>query len=193
MATAGGGTSSATTSFTAGSLPAQIPIATSLTDLVPRPSSATADGCHGNALTIDIEKDEVYGSCRFMGLVKGSAKNLVNRFLLIAAGAVGSNAGDARVFEATKADGKVVWEFQLDAGYGVYRANRIDRPCSRPAQWACGARLARPASHVRLPHRRDSWNSHPHRHHVSHRAAAHRVRFRSRLRRCGEVRGCPAA
>jgi hypothetical protein len=206
-------------------------------DLVPRPSSATADWCHGNALIINIEKDEVYGNCRFMGLVKGSYKNpktltwflpasygkatsttmtfspttsqysdthhpephddgtvlffdnggystsmipggtpayhsrvleykidetkktatvawefpgtftvdtwykntwytayygdanrLANGNVLIAAGSVGSNAGDARIFEVTKADGKVVWEFKLDPGYGAYRSNRITPP-----------------------------------------------------------------
>jgi len=205
-------------------------------DLVPKPSTATGDWCHGNALVIDIEKDTVYGNCRFMGLVKGSYKNpktltwflpasygkatsttmtfspttsqysdthhpephddgtvlffdnggysasmmpggttyhsraveyqideakktatlvwefpgsfsvdtwykntwytsyygdanrLANGNVMITAGAVGSNAGDARIFEVQKTDGKVVWEFKLDAGYGVYRSNRIVPP-----------------------------------------------------------------
>jgi hypothetical protein len=206
-------------------------------DLVPRPSNATGDWCHGNALIINIEKDEVYGNCRFMGLVKGSYKNpktlswylpasygkatsttmtfspttsqysdthhpevhddgtimffdnggystsmmpggsatyhsrveefkideakktatlawefpgsfnvdtwykntwytaywgdanrLANGNVLITAAALGSNNGDARIFEVQKADGKVVWEFKIDAGYGAYRANRITPP-----------------------------------------------------------------
>ncbi len=205
--------------------------------LVPRPSNATGDWCHGNALTIDIEKDEVYGNCRFMGLVKASYKNptqliwylpasygkatsttmtfspttsqysdthhpephddgtllifdnggystsmmpgmgttyhsrvqefkideakktatlvwefpgtfsvdtwykntwyasyygdanrLANGNVLITSGPVSSNNGDARIFEVQKDDGKVVWEFKLDAGYGVYRSNRIAPP-----------------------------------------------------------------
>jgi hypothetical protein len=204
-------------------------------DLVPKPAGASGDWCHGNALVIDIEKDVVYGNCRFMGLVKGSYKNpktlawylpasygkatsssmafspttsqysdthhpephddgtvlffdnggynasgmggttyhsraveyqideakktatlvwefpgsfnvdtwykntwytgyygdanrLPNGNVLIAAGSVGANAGDARVFEVQKVDGKVVWEFKLDPGYGVYRANRMTPP-----------------------------------------------------------------
>jgi hypothetical protein len=206
-------------------------------DLVPKPSGASGDWCHGNALTIDIEKDEVYANCRFMGLVKGSYKNpkalkwylpasygkatsttmtfspttsqysdthhpemhddgtllifdnggystsmmpgttpayhtrvleykideakktatlawefpgsfnvdawykntwynsyygdanrLANGNVLITAASVGSNAGDARIFEVQKSDGKVVWEFKLDPGYGVYRSNRTTPP-----------------------------------------------------------------
>lgn len=209
--------------------------------LVPRPSNATGDWCHGNALTIDIEKDEVYGNCRFMGLVKASYKNptqliwylpasygkatsttmtfspttsqysdthhpephddgtvlifdnggystsmmpglgttyhsrvqefkideakktatlvwefpgtfsvdtwykntwyasyygdanrLANGNVLITSGPVSSNNGDARIFEVQKDDGKVVWEFKLDAGYGVYRSNRIAPPLVKP-------------------------------------------------------------
>jgi len=204
-------------------------------DLVPRPSSATGDWCHGNALFIN--KDDVYGNCRFMGLVKGSYKNpktltwflpgsygkatgnmtfsptssqysdthhpevhddgtilffdnggysasmmpggstptyhsraveytidetkktatlawefpgsfnvdtwykntwytsyfgdanrLANGNVLITAAAVSANNGDARIFEVMKADGKVVWEFRLDSGYGAYRSNRITPP-----------------------------------------------------------------
>ena len=206
-------------------------------DLVPRPASATGDWCHGNALIIDIEKDTVYGNCRFMGLVKGSYKNpktltwflpgsygkatsttmtfspttsqysdthhpeihddgtilffdnggysasmmpgstptyhtraveykideakktatlvwefpgtfnvdtwykntwyasyfgdanrLANGNVLITSAPISSNNGDARIFEVTKADGKVVWEFKFDAGYGAYRSNRITPP-----------------------------------------------------------------
>ena len=207
--------------------------------LVPKPADASGDWCHGNAISIDIEKDEVYANCRFMGTVKTSYKNptsliwhmaaqqggvpgtltfspsesqfidihdpeihddgtilvfdnggystsfggptttrhsraveykidesaktatavwefpgdfnvdswykdswyttyfgdadrLANGNVLIAAGAVGSNVGDARVFEVQKADGKVVWEFKLPASYGVYRAERIDPPLVKP-------------------------------------------------------------
>ena len=208
--------------------------------LVPKPSSASGDWCHGNSITIDIAKDVVYANCRFMGLIKtsykdpssliwflpasygkatgtltfsptssqfsdthdpeihddgtiiffdnggysasmtpggstttyhsraveykidetkktatlvwefpgtftvdswyknnwynsyfGDADRLANGNVLVAAGSVGSNKGDARVFEVTKADGKVVWEFRLDAGYGVYRADRITPPLVR--------------------------------------------------------------
>jgi hypothetical protein len=58
----------------------------------------------------------------------GDADRLANGNVLIAAGSVGSNVGDARVFEVLKADGKVVWEFKLPGSYGVYRAERIDPP-----------------------------------------------------------------
>ena len=47
----------------------------SFTELVPKPAGATGDWCHGNAITIDIEKDEVYGECRFIGVVKTSYTN----------------------------------------------------------------------------------------------------------------------
>lgn len=58
----------------------------------------------------------------------GDADRLANGNVLITSGAVGSNAGDARIFEVLKADGKVVWEFRLPAGYGVYRSERITPP-----------------------------------------------------------------
>jgi hypothetical protein len=204
--------------------------------LVPKPSSASGDWCHGNSITIDIAKDVVYANCRFMGLVKTSYKNpssliwylaasygkatgtmtfspstsqysdthdpeihddstmlvfdnggystsmfpgtgttyhsrvleykideakktatvawefpgtfnvdtwykstwynayfgdadrMANGNVLITAGSVGSNTGDCRVFEVQKADGKIVWEFKMPSGYGVYRADRITPP-----------------------------------------------------------------
>jgi hypothetical protein len=204
--------------------------------LVPKPSGASGDWCHGNSIVIDIDKDVVYANCRFMGLVKASYRNpdslvwflpasygkgtgltfasagsqysdshdpevhddgtvllfdnggysasmtpggstntyhsraveyrideakktatlvwefpgtfsvdawyknnwydsyfgdadrLANGNVLIAAGSVGANLGDARVFEVTKADGEVVWEFRLPASYGTYRAERIVPP-----------------------------------------------------------------
>jgi hypothetical protein len=58
----------------------------------------------------------------------GDADRLANGNVLIAAGSVSANNGDARVFEVTKADGKVVWELRFDAGYGIYRADRITAP-----------------------------------------------------------------
>jgi hypothetical protein len=204
--------------------------------LVPKPSNASGDWCHGNSISIDVEKDTVYANCRFMGLIKtsysnpnsliwylpasygkatgtltfspttsqysdthdpevhddgtilifdnggystsmfpgsgttyhtraveykideakktatlawefpgtfnvdawyknnwynsyyGDADRLANGNVLITAGSLSANNGDARVFEVMKADGKVVWEFRLDAGYGVYRAERITPP-----------------------------------------------------------------
>jgi hypothetical protein len=206
-------------------------------ELVPKPSGATGDWCHGNSVTIDIAKDTVYINCRFMGLIKtsytnpkqliwylpasygkatsstmtfspttsqysdthdpeihddgtilvfdnggystsmmpggtttyhsraveykideakktatlawefpgtftvdawykdkwynsyfGDADRLANGNVLITAGSVSANDGDARVFEVTKADGKVVWEFRMPPGIGVYRADRIMPP-----------------------------------------------------------------
>ena len=47
----------------------------SFTKLAGKPAGASGDWCHGNAVSIDIEKDEVYGNCRFMGVVKASYKN----------------------------------------------------------------------------------------------------------------------
>ncbi|MBN2575074.1 MAG: aryl-sulfate sulfotransferase, partial [Deltaproteobacteria bacterium] len=58
----------------------------------------------------------------------GDADRLANGNVLIAAGSVSANAGDARVFEVMKADGKVVWEFKLPSSFGVYRAHRIVPP-----------------------------------------------------------------
>jgi hypothetical protein len=58
----------------------------------------------------------------------GAADRLENGNVLITAGSVSANNGDARIFEVTKADGKVVWEFKFDSGYGCYRAARITPP-----------------------------------------------------------------
>ena len=58
----------------------------------------------------------------------GDADRLANGNVLITAGSLGASAGDARVFEVMKADGKVVWEFKLPTTYGVYRADRITPP-----------------------------------------------------------------
>jgi len=205
-------------------------------DFVAQPAGTSGDWCHGNSITIDIEKDEVYANCRFMGLIKttyknptlkwhlpasyngkgvnsmkfspaasqytdthdpeihddgtilffdnggysgvigeegnpngyhsraveykideasmtatlvwefpgtfnvdpwyendwylpfwGDADRLANGNVLITAGVRGANA-ESRIFEVTKADGKVVWEFRLPADFGVYRSERITPP-----------------------------------------------------------------
>jgi hypothetical protein len=207
--------------------------------LVPMPSGASGDWCHGNAIVIDIAKDVVYANCRWMGLIKTSYKNpdsliwhmaakhggaagtvtfsstadqyedvhdpeihddgtilffdnggystslggpattyhsraveykvdenaktatltwefpgnfnvdswykdtwytayfgdadrLANGNVLITAGSLSANDGDARVFEVQKADGKVVWQLGLPSGFGAYRADRIDPPLVHP-------------------------------------------------------------
>jgi hypothetical protein len=58
----------------------------------------------------------------------GDADRLANGNVLITAASVAANAGDARVFEVTKANGKVVWEFKLPSSFGAYRADRITPP-----------------------------------------------------------------
>ncbi|MBN1604986.1 MAG: aryl-sulfate sulfotransferase [Polyangiaceae bacterium] len=45
------------------------------TDFVQPPAGAMGDWCHGNSLTIDLDKDEVYANCRWLGLVKTSYRN----------------------------------------------------------------------------------------------------------------------
>ena len=211
------------------------------TQFVSPPANATGDWCHGNSITIDIEHDEVYANCRWMGLVKttynnptfiwhlaasygasgmgnvtfspassqyidthdpeihddgtvlvyenggysgvigeegnphgyhsraleyqiaetggnwtatlvwefpgsfnvdswyrdtwyipfwGDADRLENGNVLITAGVRGPSS-QSRVFEVTKQDGQVVWEFRLPADYGVYRSERIAPPLLR--------------------------------------------------------------
>ena len=58
----------------------------------------------------------------------GDANRQPNGNVIITSGSVGTNVGDCRVFEVTKTDGKVVWEFRMPASFGVYRANRITPP-----------------------------------------------------------------
>lgn len=205
--------------------------------LVPPPSGSTSDWCHANSISIDVDKNEVWANCRWVGLLKTSYTNPTKQWLLQAkygskglgdftyspasseyddahdpeiheddgtilffdnggygAGAVGGDTsmfhsraveykidesaktatldwefpgtfavpdawytdkwytpfwGDAdrlpngnilitggirnpsvesRVFEVTKADGKVVWEFRFPPDYGVYRSDRITPP-----------------------------------------------------------------
>ena len=57
----------------------------------------------------------------------GSAKRLDNGNVLVAAGNRGTGT-ESRVFEVTKSDGKVVWEFHLGPDIGIYRAQRITPP-----------------------------------------------------------------
>ncbi|MBN2576163.1 MAG: aryl-sulfate sulfotransferase [Deltaproteobacteria bacterium] len=204
---------------------------------VPPPSGAMGDWCHGNSITVDIDKNEVYANCRFMGLIKttyqnptlvwhlpasysgkgitngmkfspatsqysdthdpeihddgtilffdnggysgvvgeegnphgyhsraveyeideagntatlvwefpgsfnvdpwyknefylpfwGDADRLANGNVLVTAGVRGANA-ESRIFEVTKQDGKVVWEFRLPVDFGVYRSERLSPP-----------------------------------------------------------------
>ena len=209
------------------------------TDYVSPTSSSFGDWCHGNSITIDLETDEVYANCRWMGLVKttyssksllwhlpaaygaaglgdmtfspassqfsdthdpeihddgtilffdnggysgvvgeegnphgyqsraveyaidettktatlvwefpgnfdvdpwytssfylpfwGDADRLANGNVLITAGVRGTSVR-SRVFEVTKQEGQVVWEFQLPPDYGVYRSERITPPLVR--------------------------------------------------------------
>lgn len=205
--------------------------------LVPPPSGSTSDWCHANSITVDIDNNEVWANCRWVGLLKTTYTNPTKQWLLQAkygskglgdftyspttsefddshdpeihedddtvlffdnggysTGAVGGDTsqfhsraveykldetaktatlewefpgtftvpdswytdkwytpfwGDAdrlpngnilitggirnpsvesRVFEVTKADGKVVWEFRFPPDYGVYRSDRITPP-----------------------------------------------------------------
>lgn len=204
--------------------------------LVPPPSTASGDWCHGNSITVDMANDAVYANCRFVGLIKttyknptlkwhmaasfngaalgdikysptssqysdthdpeihddgtilffdnggwsgvvgevgnphgyhsraveykvdetaktatlvwefpgtfnvdswykdsfylpfwGDADRLPNGNVLITAGVRGTTVR-SRIFEVTKQDGKVVWEFQLPADFGVYRSERLVTP-----------------------------------------------------------------
>ncbi len=204
--------------------------------LVTAPSGAMGDWCHGNSVTVDIEKNVVYANCRYMGLIKttyqnptlqwhlpasynaknggdmafsppssqysdthdpeihddgtvlvfdnggysgvigeegnprgyqsraleykideaaktatlvwefpgtfsvdswyktkfylpfwGDADRLPNGNVLVTAGVRGTSV-QSRIFEVTKADGKVVWEFLLPADFGVYRSERLPNP-----------------------------------------------------------------
>lgn len=208
--------------------------------LLPAPSGSTGDWCHGNAIRIDVEKNEVYANCRWVGLMKASYTNpayqwlipasygskgqgdftyapldsqfsdahdpeyhddddtvlfydnggwsgsvdgdtssyhsraveykidptaktatldwefpgsfpvsdtwyttewyspfwgdvdrLANGNILITAGEIGPGK-ESRVFEVTKADGKIVWELRLPANFGVYRSDRVVPPLVHP-------------------------------------------------------------
>jgi hypothetical protein len=204
--------------------------------LLPAPSGSSGDWCHGNAITVNIEKNEVYANCRWVGLMKatytnptktwlipakygskglgdftyvpttsqysdahdpeyhddddtvmfydnggfsgmvggdtssyhsraveykidataktatldwefpgtfqvsdtwyttkwyspfwGDVDRLDNGNVLITGGQIGPGS-QSRVFEVTKADGKLVWEFRFPENFGVYRSDRIVPP-----------------------------------------------------------------
>jgi hypothetical protein len=57
----------------------------------------------------------------------GDVDRLPNGNYLVAAG-IRAPPVESRVFEVTKDDRKVVWEFRFPADYGVYRADRITPP-----------------------------------------------------------------
>jgi hypothetical protein len=205
--------------------------------LQPAPSGSTGDWCHGNAIRIDIEKNEVYANCRWVGLMKttytnptkqwmipaaygskgqgdftfvpadsqysdahdpefhdddntvlfydnggwsgsvdtlagqyhsraveytidataktatetweypgsftppddwyttkwysafwGDVDRLSNGNILVTGGMIGATKPESRVFEVTKADGKVVWEYRFPPNFGVYRSDRVVPP-----------------------------------------------------------------
>jgi hypothetical protein len=57
----------------------------------------------------------------------GDVDRLPNGNFLVAAG-IRNTSVESRVFEVTKDDRKVVWEFRFPTDYGVYRADRITPP-----------------------------------------------------------------
>ncbi len=57
----------------------------------------------------------------------GDVDRLPNGNFLVTAG-IRSPTVESRVFEVTKDDGKVVWEFRFPPDYGVYRSDRITPP-----------------------------------------------------------------
>jgi hypothetical protein len=201
--------------------------------LLPAPANSMGDWCHANAINIDIEKNEVYANCRWVGMMKttymnptkqwlipakygskgqgdftympstsqysdahspdfyddtntalfydnggysgsvdtlagtyhsraveytidvekktatltwefpgtfqtpddwyqtkwyspfwGDVDRLANGNILIAGGMIGVDKPESRVFEVTKAEGKVIWELRLPKNFGVYRSER---------------------------------------------------------------------
>ncbi|HEY5452430.1 MAG TPA: aryl-sulfate sulfotransferase, partial [Polyangia bacterium] len=50
--------------------------------LVPPPAGAMTDWCHGNSITIDIAKNEVYANCRWVGLLKTTYTNPTKQWLM---------------------------------------------------------------------------------------------------------------
>jgi hypothetical protein len=50
--------------------------------LLPAPSGSTGDWCHANAISIDIQRNEVYANCRWMGLMKATYTNPTFQWLL---------------------------------------------------------------------------------------------------------------
>ena len=204
--------------------------------LVPPPAGSSGDWCHGNSITINADKNEVYANCRWVGLLKttyqsptyqwlipasygskglgdftyapaesqfsdshdpefhdddstvmfydnggwsgsvtgdtsqyhsraieykidataktatpdfefpgkfavtdtwyttqwyspfwGDVDRLANGNVLITGGEIGPGK-ESRVFEVTKADGQIVWEFRFPTNFGVYRSDRVVPP-----------------------------------------------------------------
>jgi len=54
----------------------------------------------------------------------GDVDRLSNGNILIAGGMIGKDKPESRVFEVTKAEGKVIWELRLPQNFGVYRSER---------------------------------------------------------------------
>jgi hypothetical protein len=50
--------------------------------LVTKPSGLSGDWCHGNSITLNIDRNEVYANCRFMGLIKTTYQNPTLRWHL---------------------------------------------------------------------------------------------------------------
>jgi hypothetical protein len=50
--------------------------------ILPAPSGSTGDWCHANAISIDIQRNEVYANCRWMGLLKTTYTNPTMQWLL---------------------------------------------------------------------------------------------------------------
>ncbi len=61
----------------------------------------------------------------------GDVDRLPNGNFLVTAG-IRSSTVESRVFEVTRDDRQVVWEFRFPADYGVYRADRITPPLVQP-------------------------------------------------------------
>jgi hypothetical protein len=61
----------------------------------------------------------------------GDVDRLPNGNFLITGG-IRNPSVESRVFEVTKADKKVVWEFRFPPDYGVYRSDRITPPLIKP-------------------------------------------------------------
>jgi hypothetical protein len=53
--------------------------------LVPPPSGANGDWCHGNSITIDIENNAVYANCRWVGVLKTTYQDPTVEWLMPAA------------------------------------------------------------------------------------------------------------
>jgi len=64
----------------------------------------------------------------------GDVDRLSNGNILITGGMIGASKPESRVFEVTKADGKVVWELRLPVNFGVYRSDRITPPLVHAAK-----------------------------------------------------------